>query len=267
MNESDRSRSNSEQGRRGSNDALHAEFDTVAEWTADVALDLGRDYFLPAACRGSGSPSTLRWFIDRLAITRRDRMLDCGAGMGGPAAFAAYEVGVAPVLSDPEAGACRAARRLFGLPVVRAGSELPFASGSFDVIWSLGVLCTVADQARLLDELRRVLTPTGRLGLLVFVARTLPLSNQPSGNSFPTDERLRALLDGAGLSIKNSGAAADFAASPTRWQERADAVQSELERRHRGHRVWQTAAGQSELIGRLLSSGEVAGTMLFTRPG
>ena len=129
---------------------MEAEFDTLAEWTAEVALDLGPDYFLPAGCRGSGRPAALRWLIDRLEITAADRMLDCGAGVGGPAGFAAQETGVRPVLSEPQAGACRAARRLFGLPTVQAGSELPFAAGSFDVVWSLGVLCTVDDQPLLL---------------------------------------------------------------------------------------------------------------------
>ena len=108
----------------------------------------------------------LRWLLDRLEVTGADAMLDAGAGVGGPAAFARAEVGVAPVLSEPEVGACRAARRLFGLPVVQAASELPFVSGSFDVAWSLGVLCTVPDQPLLLRELHRVLRPGGRLCLV-----------------------------------------------------------------------------------------------------
>ena len=81
-------------------DPLAAEFDTVAAWTAEVAQDLGPDYYLPAGCRGSGSPALLRWFLERLDVGTRSRMLDCGAGVGGPAAFAAAETGVAPVLSD-----------------------------------------------------------------------------------------------------------------------------------------------------------------------
>ena len=48
-------------------DAMAAEFDTVAEWTAQVALDLGRDFHLPAACRGSGGPGALDWLIRALA--------------------------------------------------------------------------------------------------------------------------------------------------------------------------------------------------------
>jgi SAM-dependent methyltransferase len=245
---------------------MEAEFDTVAEWTADAALALGPEFFLPAGCRGSGSPASLRWFLQRLQVGRHDRMLDCGAGVGGPAAFAVAEVGVRPVLTDLAAGACRAASRMFDLPVVQAGSELPFASGSLDVVWSLGVLCTVPDQPRLLDELRRVLTPTGRLGLLVFVAQTPPPSDQPSGNSFPTEEGLRVMLAQAGLRVTDSASAADFQATPSLWQERADAVEAELTRRHTGHPAWETAEQQSRLIGRLLSDGELAGTMIVATP-
>jgi SAM-dependent methyltransferase len=245
---------------------MEAEFDTVASWTADVAEELGSDYYLAAGCRGSGSPGSLRWLVDQLGIAASDRMLDCGAGVGGPAAFVVDEVGTRPVLSEPEEGACRAAQRLFGLPVVQAASALPFAGGSFDVVWSLGVLCTVADQPQLLRELRRVLGPDGRLGLLVFVARALPLSDQPEGNHFPTEEGLRDLLAAAGLRIETSASAADFSGTPSGWQERADAVEAELERRHHDDPRWQTAVRQSALIGKLLGRGELAGTLVVARP-
>jgi SAM-dependent methyltransferase len=244
---------------------MKAEFDTVAAWTADAALALGPDHHLAAACRGSGSPGVLRWLLDRLAVTAADTMLDVGAGVGGPAAFAAAEVGVRPLLSEPEAGACHAARRLFDLPVVQAASDLPFAGGSVDVAWSLGVLCTVPDQPHLLAELRRVLTAEGRLGLLVFVA-TGPLPEQPVGNDFPTQERLDALLSGAGLRVENSASAADFAGSPALWQEQAAAVEAELERRHGNQEAWQVAGQQSAAIGRLLAAGDLVGTMVVARP-
>lgn len=247
-------------------DPLKAEFDTVAEWTADVAVDLGPDYFLPAACRGSGSPATLRWLIDRLDLVAADRMLDCGAGIGGPAAFAAQESGVVPILSEPEAGACKAALRLFGFPVVRAASDLPFATASFDLAWALGVLCTVPDKPLLLRELHRVLRPEGRLGLLVFVARTVPLSDQPVGNDFPTEEGLLTILADADLLVENGASISHFAVSPDLWRNRADAIESELDRRHCDDPVWQTAVRQSDTIGSLLERGELDGLLIVARP-
>ncbi len=243
------------------NEEMRAEFDTVAAWTADAALALGPDYFLPAGCRGSGSPGALRWLLDRLDVGPGDRLLDAGAGVGGPAAFAARESGVRPLLSEPEAGACQAARRLFDLPVVQAASELPFADASVDVAWSLGVLCTVPDQPHFLAELHRVLRPGGRLGLLVFVASG-PLPEQPVGNDFPTRPRLDALLAGAGLRVRDSASAAEFPGVPAGWEDQAGAVEAELERRHGDDEAWRVAGEQSAVIGRLLASGDLVGTLV-----
>jgi SAM-dependent methyltransferase len=243
---------------------MQAEFDTVAGWTADVALDLGGDYHLPAACRGSGSPSALRWLLQRLEPTSGERMLDCGAGVGGPSAFAQVETGILPTLSEPEYEACRAAQRLFGFPVVQARGPLPFAAGAFDVAWSLGVLCTVADQDGFLAELVRVLRPAGRLGLLVFVAAG-PIDEQPEGNHFLAPDPLRALLSRHGLTVHDSASVADFAAEPTEWQRRSAEVEDELQRRHGTDPRWRAAAHQSDIMGRLLADGRVTGELLMTR--
>ena len=248
------------------NEAMEAEFDTVAGWTADVAGELGPDFYLPAACRGSGSPSALQWLMDHLKLSRTDRMLDCGAGLGGPAAFALRQTGSEMVLTDPEALACRSAVRLFDLPAVQAGSQLPFAAHSFDVAWSLGVLCTVADQSVLLAELRRVLTDDGRLGLLVFVRTVASVSNQPEGNNFPSPAGLASLLAGAGFFIEATVPVTELGATPQDWTERADQVEATLAQRHSGDPQWERANRQSELIGDLLKSGEVLGTLVIARP-
>jgi SAM-dependent methyltransferase len=246
-------------------DSMSAEFDTVAEWTAEVAADLGPTYAIPAGCRGSGSPGVLRWFLDRLDTAPGGTFLDCGAGVGGPAAFAAREAGVLPVLTDPEAGACRAARSLFGLPTIRAGTSLPIATGSISAGWSLGVLCTVGDQAAFLAELRRVLRPGARFGLLVYAASHPGRLRRdpPEGNTFPTDEALTDLLHSAALRVDASGRSDDFAATSPTWQEAATAVEAELAGRHGRDPRWQTAERQSDRMGRLLDAGEVVGRLLL----
>ena len=86
------------------------------------------------------------------------------------------------------------------------------------------------------------------------------------GNNFPTEEGLRDLLAAAGLRIETSASAADFSGTPSGWQERADAVEAELERRHHDDPRWQTAVRQSALIGKLLGRGELAGTLVVARP-
>ncbi len=248
------------------NDAMTAEFDTVAGWTAEVAGDLGPDYRIPAGCRGSASPGALRWLIDRLAVRPGDRFLDCGAGVGGPAAFAAEEAGVRPFLSEPEPQACRAAARLFGLPVVQANDRLPFATAAFDAVWCLGVVCTVADQPGLVAELARVVRPEGRVGLLVFTRQVAHLSEHPEGNQFPDDRTLVELLQAADLHRVASADLAQFAAMPTRWREQTDEVEAALEARHGDDPGWRTAQGQSAIMGRLLGGGELVGRLVVASP-
>ncbi|WP_193043799.1 class I SAM-dependent methyltransferase [Mycolicibacterium baixiangningiae] len=244
-------------------EAMDAEFDTVAEWTAQVAADLGPEYHIPAGCRGSGSPAALDWLIDQLALTSDDSLLDCGAGVGGPAAYAAQAVSLEPVLVEPEAGACRAARTLFGFPVVQAvGSALPLADACVDAAWSLGVLCTTPHQVELLAEMRRTVRPPGRIALLAFVAREPLLTKQPEGNHFPTRAELTGLIGDAGLQIQKWRSTADLPGIPKEWTERVDAVTDALSDRHGTSRAWQLAERQSGRIADLLAEGALTGEML-----
>lgn len=249
-------------------DPMEAEFDTVAAWTAAVAADLDPADRIPAGCRGSGSPGAMHWLLDHLRPEPGQAFLDCGAGVGGPAAFAARETGVRPVLTDPESGACRAARSLFDLPALQADSRLPIATGAIGTGWSLGVLCTVDDQPAFLAEIRRVLEPEARFGLIVYCAAhpgDLPVE-PPEGNSFPTVQALDDLLERASLRVLTSGWTDHFAALPADWEDAMATVQAELERCHGGDARWQTAEEQSSRMGSLLAAGEVRGRLLVLQP-
>ena len=107
------------------------------------------------------------------------RVLEIGAGTGANLAF--YNDGVATItFAEPEAPmARRLARRIREQPrraaLVQAPAEaLPFADAQFDTVVSTLVLCTVADQARALSEIRRVLTPGGHLLFLEHVRSDEP---------------------------------------------------------------------------------------------
>ncbi|WP_375487614.1 class I SAM-dependent methyltransferase [uncultured Jatrophihabitans sp.] len=244
-------------------DAMDDEFDTLAGWTADAVDELGPEYAIPAGCRGSGGPAALGWLLEHLAVTASDRMLDAGAGVGGPAAFAVQRTGVTVVLAEPEPEACRAARHLYDLEaVVAPGQDLPFGDDAFDVAWSLAVLCTTEDKDALLGELHRVLAPAGRLGLLVYVRTTDDLSGGPEGNVFPSDDELAQLLDGAGFDVTGRQDVSDLPPDDEQWTQRGDAIDDVLERRHGDDAAWQTAQRQTEAFGGLLSDGRVMGRLV-----
>ena len=251
------------------NEAMDAEFDTVAEWTALVAADLGPDYYIPAACRGSGQPEVLDWLLARLAPRPGQLLIDVGAGLGGPAAYAARHARVRPVLAEPEPDACRAAARLFGFPVFQAdATKLPFGDAVTDLVWCLGVLCTAPGteaQRAMLRELRRVIRPGGRIGLLVFLAETAELHDPPQGNHFPSSSLLHDLFGQARLEPVD---VADFhgrAAAPPDWADRAAAVEHELHRRYGHTAELASADDQSGRIGRLLASGELTAQVILLR--
>ena len=172
--------------------AMVAEFDDVAGWTADAVRRLGDRHAIPAACRGSASPTALAWLAEACELSVGMRLLDVGAGVGGPAAWAAERFGVSPILLEPMPAACRAASTLFGLPVVLAdGQKIPLRTASVDVAWCLGVLCTVEDKAGLLSEMHRVLVPGGSLGpealeMFLRIERPAPPGAPAEGDNYET---------------------------------------------------------------------------------
>ena len=113
-----------------------------------------------------------------------DRVLDLGCGDGALtgvlAEAAAGESAISGVPAAPrtalgsvvgvdvaEAALRRARARHPALTFALAPIDgaLPFDNGSFDVVWSSEVIEHVADTARWLSEVRRVLVPRGRLVL------------------------------------------------------------------------------------------------------
>ena len=174
---------------------------------------------------------------------------------------------MSPVLVEPQAGACRAARSLFPYPVFQAVADaLPFSDNAFDAAWCLGVLCTTAAQREVLTELRRVVRAPGRIGLLVFVAQAeLTEDQQPEGNNFPTERSLQRLLDEAGLRVEDRLRTADLPPIPQGWQDRVAAIDAALESRHRDDDAWKVSEENSGQMGRLLDDGLVSGEVLSLR--
>ncbi len=103
-------------------------------------------------------------------------ILEIGAGTGANLRHYRRATRVVALEPDP-----RMARRLPAKlaeatvpvePVTGRAEQLPFADGDFDAVVSTFVLCSVADPAVVLAEIRRVLKPDGRLVLLEHVRGT-----------------------------------------------------------------------------------------------
>lgn len=245
---------------------MEDEFDVLPLWTADAVREVGPQSAVPAGCRGSGTPDALRWLATSMGLRAGTRLLDSGAGVGGPAELVAREYAVRPVLVDPMPGSCLAAGRLFDHPVAVAdGERLPFPDETFEAAWSIGVLCTVEDQGAMLAELRRVVRPGGRVGLLVFVRTTTPLPEQPEGNHFPDLEELAALLEGASLEVLDRADVRDFPGPPEDWEHEADRVDDVLERDHGHDERFTETQEQQRTMSRLTAQGLVVGRLVSCR--
>jgi ubiquinone/menaquinone biosynthesis C-methylase UbiE len=104
---------------------------------------------------------------DELVRGLRGRVLEVGAGTGLNLGRYSEDVEVMAVEPEPTMAA-RAAERgreaAASVRVLRAVAEdLPFPDDAFDAVVACYVLCSVADQTRAIEEIRRVLRPGGEV--------------------------------------------------------------------------------------------------------
>ncbi|HEY5196633.1 MAG TPA: class I SAM-dependent methyltransferase [Solirubrobacteraceae bacterium] len=96
-------------------------------------------------------------------VASGDRVLDIGCGEGAFTAALA-DAGARPVGVEVATEPLRRARaRHPELELHLLDGQLPFAPGSFDVVWAGELLEHLRDPQALLDDVRRVLAGTGRL--------------------------------------------------------------------------------------------------------
>ncbi len=136
---------------------------------------------------------------DAAEISKDDRVLDVGCGIGGPARLLARHYGCQVVGIDLTEEFCAVATDLtkrVGLShqvEIRRGDalDLPFIDGEFSVVWTQHVSMNVADKARLYSEVRRVVPTGGRLAFFDILAGP----NQPIHFPVPwaSDEKVSFL--------------------------------------------------------------------------
>lgn len=176
-----------------------------------------------------GRPATLA-LAELAQIAEGDRVLDVGAGIGGPARLLADRFGAQVTALDPterfcaaDEMLCRATGLADRVSVVRGDAlALPFEDASFDVAWTQHVAMSIEDKAGMYAEMRRVLAPGGRVAIFDVVAGPggpihfpVPWADGPEASFLVSPDELLELLRGAGLEVRtaNDGQAALAAVS------------------------------------------------------
>jgi SAM-dependent methyltransferase len=163
------------------------------------------------------------WELRRASLLNEvragDRALDLGSGAGEFTAVLAH-AGAQPVGIEVAEAALARARLLnpqLDFRLAPIDGPLPLEDNSFDLVWSSEVIEHVADTARWLSEVRRVLAPGGRLllstpshGRLRVALGGIERFSQPLGDHLHlyTRASLRALLQDFGfeqISVRLAG--------------------------------------------------------------
>jgi SAM-dependent methyltransferase len=166
------------------------------------------DHFHTGGLRAS------RELLEVMQIRAADCVLDIGAGLAGSARLLASAVGCRVDCIEMSSDYCAGAallNRLTGLEhriKVHQGSalDLPFADGSFDVVWMQNVGMNIADKRKLYQEISGVLKPGGRYAFQEMAAGNvatsyfpLPWATDPADNFLVSAEEMRSLLGECGF--------------------------------------------------------------------
>lgn len=187
--------------------ALEAAGRPVAEIDSDDLA--GLDEF-----HGRGRSATVA-LLREADLRPGERVLDVGAGIGGPARTMARHFGATVTALEPTVRFAELARELNrrsglagSIEVVQGqAAPLPFPDQSFDLVITQAVWANLEDKGAMLAEARRVLAPGGRMAAFEIVAGPaiaefaypVPWANGPEENHLVDGEEARALALAAGF--------------------------------------------------------------------
>lgn len=121
---------------------------------------------LPEGARPGGLRLTRR-LVECCGFAPKAKVVDIGCGAGVTVEYLQDKCGLDPVGVDiSEASLQKGRERSSGLPFIRAaGDALPFAGCSVHGVLAECSLSVMEDMGRVLDEIRRILVPGGKLAV------------------------------------------------------------------------------------------------------
>jgi SAM-dependent methyltransferase len=166
---------------------------------------------------GLGRAATLA-MADLANISPGERVLDVGAGIGGPARTLAVHAGGLVTALDPTRRfcdlndeLCRRTRLDDKVEVVCGDARrMPIDDGQFDVVWTQAVWPNIDDKQAMLGEIHRVLKDGGRLALYEIVRGPrggqleypVPWADGPAESFIVTPDELRGAARSAGFAVR-----------------------------------------------------------------
>jgi ubiquinone/menaquinone biosynthesis C-methylase UbiE len=192
------------------------------QYVTDAMIGVGTPEFYEHI-RPWMNPYKFPWIMERIEREaqglRGKRLLEIGCGLGYDS-LEFIRRGVRVTAIDLTPTAVELARRHFEIAGVEADAvevgsalNLPFEDGSFDAVWSNGVLHATGNTQLGVQEALRVVVPGGRVMIShfyrkpswMYLMRELARQNieydeeDPPVNEFLTDEEILALFDGADI--------------------------------------------------------------------
>lgn len=166
----------------------------------------------------SGGLKTTADFIELLGLTSDLKVLDAGSGLGGPSRYTAEKYGCRVTGVDLTESFVTVAKLLAertGMSELldyRVGNllALDLEDGCFDVVYTQHVVMNIANRARVYEEVRRVLKPSGKFGFFDVLAADgspeptypVPWAETIDDSVLLTEEQTRTVLEAAGLKVE-----------------------------------------------------------------
>ena len=166
---------------------------------------------------GLGRAATLT-MAEVAGISPGERVLDVGAGIGGPARTLATHLGARVTALDPTRRFCQLSEELCRRSRLDAhvhvvygdARSMPLGDSEYDVVWTQAVWPSVDDKPAMLNEMHRVLKDDGRLALYEVVGGPaggdlhypVPWANTPAESFLVSAQELRRLAESAGFAVR-----------------------------------------------------------------